>query len=248
MPDISVSRLMTTIKRGLKARGMTYRDVAISLALSEPTVKRMFSNGNLTVARLGQLAQILEMSLAELAQQAEAGHELIERLDVAQERELVADMRLLLVAICTLNHWSLIDIIQKYRIDQAECIKCLLTLDRMRLISLLPGNRIRLLVARNFEWLPDGPISRYFHSEGLTDFIDSRFADPTEKLVFVHGMLSEQAYAQLQGKLARLHREFAELHQESLKAPFAQRRGTGLLMAYREWEPQAFASLRNVSR
>ncbi|MFJ3058249.1 helix-turn-helix domain-containing protein [Herbaspirillum sp. NPDC087042] len=248
MLDTSVTQLMTTIKRGLKARGKTYRDVAAALRLSEPTVKRMFSQGNLTVARLAELAGLLDLSLAELTRQAEESQLPLERLTQEQERELVGNTCLLLVAICALNHWSLANILDKYRLGEAECLTHLLALEKMRLISLLPGNRIRLRVARHFEWLPDGPIRRYFQTQGLGDFMDSLFDQSAEQLVFVHGMLSEQAYAQLQGKLARLHREFAELHEESLKQPFAQRRGTGLLLAYRDWEPQAFASLRKTQR
>jgi hypothetical protein len=41
-----------------------------------------------------------------------------------------------------------------------------------------------------------------------------------------------------------LRSRFAQLHDESLTAPLAQRRGTGLLLALREWEPAGFACLR----
>jgi transcriptional regulator with XRE-family HTH domain len=35
-----ITHLVATIKRELKARGLTYRDVAKALAISEPSVKR----------------------------------------------------------------------------------------------------------------------------------------------------------------------------------------------------------------
>lgn len=58
----------------------------------------------------------------------------------------------------------------EYRLTRAECVKYLLMLDRMGLVELLPGDRIRPRVARDFDWSPDGPIRRYFmeHARSMT--------------------------------------------------------------------------------
>jgi hypothetical protein len=120
----------------------------------------------------------------------------------------------------------------------------LLHLDRLHLIALMPGNRIRLNVARDFDWLQDGPIRRYFRTEGLNDFLDSGFDRPEQSLAFTHGMLTESALARMQAELRQLRTRFAELHQESLASPLPKRRGSGLLLALREWEPAAFTALR----
>ena len=239
-----IHRLMTTVKRQLKLRGKTYGQVARALKLSEPTVKRMFSTGNLTVERLAQLAELLDMSLVELMRECEASQPALAQLAPAQEQELVSDTRFLLVAICVLNHWSLLDIVRKYRYTEAQCLQHLVALDKMHLIELLPGNRIRLLVARNFEWLAEGPIRLFFRQQALGDFVNSPFNSESETLSFSHGMLTPQASAHLQRKLKLLQREFSELHEESLQTSFEQRHGTGLLMALREWEPEGFEALR----
>lgn len=131
-----------------------------------------------------------------------------------------------------------------YRFTEAECLQHLLRLDRLRLIDLLPGNRVRLNVARDFEWLPKGPIRHFFKAQGEGDFLDHPFAGTGDSHVFAHGMLTEDAAVKFQAELRRLRRKFSDLHEESLAAPLAQRRGRGLLMALREWEPAGFAALR----
>jgi hypothetical protein len=108
----------------------------------------------------------------------------------------------------------------------------------------MPGNRIRLNVARDFDWLPDGPIRRYFRTEGLDDFLDSGFDKAEQSFAFTHGMLTESALARMQAELRQLRARFAELHEESLASPLPKRRGSGLLLALREWEPSAFTALR----
>ena len=239
-----VNQLLTTIKRQLKLQGKTYRDVAAALALSEASVKRLLTSDTLGVDRLVQVANLLGFTLAELAQEAAARDARVRTLTPAQEKELVLDTRMLLVAVCALNHWTLQDMLAVYDLSETECLQRLLHLDRLRLIALMPGNRIRLNVARDFDWLDNGPIRQYFRAEGLDDFLDSPFGRADESLTFAHGMLTESALARLQADVRQLRARFAELHEESLASPLPKRRGSGLLLALREWEPAAFTALR----
>lgn len=239
-----VTQLVATLKRQLKRQGKTYRDVGAAVGLSEATVKRLFASESFSLDRMVEVCNLLGFTLAELAQEAVASEDRVRTLSVAQEVELVSDARLLLVAVCALNHWTLEDMLAAYRLSEAECLEKLLRLDRLHLISLLPGNRIRLNVARDFDWIAGGPIRSYFREQGMPDFLDSAFARPGESLAFSHGMLTEGAIDKMQSELRQLRLRFAELHAESLGAPLAKRRGTGLLLALREWEPAAFTSLR----
>ena len=61
-------------------------------------------------------------------------------------------------------------------------------------------------------------------------------------------MLTEAAIDKMQAELRRLRITFAELHEESLASPLAKRRGSGLLLAMREWEPAGFTHLRRLNR
>src|SRR3954465_15158239 len=54
MPE--TERVVATLKRLLKAQGMTYRALATKLGLSEPAVKRMFSHQAFTLERLARIA------------------------------------------------------------------------------------------------------------------------------------------------------------------------------------------------
>jgi len=239
-----IDRLVATLKRLLKRSGMSYRELARRLGVSEPTVKRLFSKGGFSLERLVRIASILGMSLAEVAQQAEQSAARIATLTQAQERELVAEPALLLVAVCALNGWTADEIVATYRFTRAECLRGLLRLDRLGLITLLSGDRIRPNVARDFDWLPDGPIQRFFRRQEKEDFLSGDFAAPGENLFFLFGMLTPHAKERLEAQLAKLRGEFSELHRDSLAAPFEQRRGACLLVAQREWEPKSFAALR----
>lgn len=243
---IEIDQLLATVKHRLKTQGVTYRDLAAALGISEPTVKRMFATRRFSVDRLVEIANLLGFTLAELTQEAAIAGNRLHVLTESQERELVSDQKLLLVAVCALNQWSVAEIGRTYRLSEAECIRRLVKLDRLRLIQLLPGNRIRLNVARDFDWLPQGPIRSYFLAQGIGDFLQSDFSGDDEVMAFSHGMLTDAALAKLQAELRKLRQRFAELHEESLAAPLAKRRGCGMLLAMREWELAAFTSFRRT--
>jgi hypothetical protein len=45
-------------------------------------------------------------------------------------------------------------------------------------------------------------------------------------------------------ELRGLRKKFAKIHDDGLSASLSDRRGTGLFLAMREWEPIEFATLR----
>ena len=241
-----LNQIVTTLKRRLKIQGMTYRDLAAALDISEPSVKRMFASSRFGLDRLVEISHLLGFTLAELTHEATVSERLLHTLTEGQEGELVADEKLLLVAVCVLNQWEIRDIIGTYRLTEAECIQQLLKLDRLRLIQLLPANRIRLNVARDFDWRLNGPIRMYFLGQGLDDFLRSDFSRDDEVMAFSHAMLTESALAKMQIEIRKLRQKFSELHEESLAAPLSKRTGTGILLAMREWELAAFTGLRRV--
>jgi hypothetical protein len=61
---------------------------------------------------------------------------------------------------------------------------------------------------------------------------------------FVHGMLSTDACAQLKVELRRVRSTMATLHEESVRTTLSEKRGIGLLLAFRRWEPLGFRRLR----
>lgn len=238
------TELIATLKRLLKAHGKTYADVARHLGLSEASVKRQFSCQSFSLRTLESICDLLQIELLELVQAAANGQPGLRHLSEAQEAELVSEPKLALVAVCVLNHWPLQRIVATYAIEQAECIGHLLRLDRLGMIQLLPENRVRLRIARDFAWLPGGPIHRFFRGRVQADFLNADFEQPGELLRFQQAMLSPADNRRLQQKIQRLLQEFAELHAEGVATPGDVRDGTALLLALRPWEPDIFAALR----
>src|SRR5690242_9921916 len=116
MPRHSGSLLVAELKRTLREQGLTYARVATALKLSLPTIKRMFSREEFTLARFERVCELAGSSLAEVAARARERGAPVRQLSVAQERQIVADPQLLLVTWRVLNRATLQDIVRDYRL------------------------------------------------------------------------------------------------------------------------------------
>lgn len=218
--------------------------LAEKLNLSEASVKRMFTQEDINLSRLEAICSCLSMSLSELFVLLEKGKKRILHLSESQEKELVSELELLLVAICILNHWTFNDILQYYSISEHTLIQYAARLDRMKFIELQPGNRFKRLIDPDFHWIPDGPIQRFFQEKIQNDFFSSNFENPSELYLVRSGMLSEQDNLLFQQFLNKAANEFVKLCRDTVDIPIEKRHGTALVIAMRPWVPHIFDCLK----
>jgi len=236
--------LIQTLKKALKAHGLTYSDIAKKIDMSEASIKRMFSEKNFTLKRLEQLCQCMDLELSDLLKLMNEDEQHLSQLSEDQEKEIAGDLTLLLVTVCALNRWTLNDIITHYKISEIEGIRYLAKLDKLKIIDLLPKNKIKLLVASNFAWRTNGPIQNFFHSKVEQDFFNTKFNKSNERLLVVNGMLAQNSNAVFQKKMEKLIMEFNDLNDSDAGLPLDQRNGTTVVMAIRQWKYGLFEPMR----
>lgn len=239
MPRKTGSLLVAELKRTLREQGLTYAQIARSMKLSLPTIKRMFSKEDFTLARFERICELAGCSLTELAARARERSPPVRQLTLAQERQIVSDPRLLLVTWLVMNHQTLQDILRDYSLTEPEVLKAFFQLDRLKVIELQPGNRVRLLISRHFSWRPGGPVQRFIYDRMLRDFLSSSFAAEDEEFWFHGGELSEGSIATLKRALRTAARECTVIL-DGEKAPREQRHGTAFVIAMRRWNYSGF--------
>lgn len=236
--------IIEALKRALKAHGLTYADAASALDLSEASIKRLFSEANFSLSRLAQLCALMNLEISDIVQLATAEQPFISQLTFDQEEELARDLRLVLVALLVVNNWSFKDILANYNFSEPQLIQLLIKLDRLKMIELLPANRIKRLTTRQFRWRRHGPIQKLFEKHVQREFFNSRFDGPEEVFWFLSGMLSDASLEQVRQGMERLGRDFDDRNQADAALPLKQRRGCSLVFALRPWELPVFSKLR----
>src|SRR5688500_6058865 len=105
----TASRFVEALKKSVRARGLTYAEPARRLRLSEASVKRMFSRGTFTLARIEEVLAAVDLDLyevARLSRGAAAGAG-----ELTHEQEVAKDERLLAAFWLVLNGWSFDEIV-----------------------------------------------------------------------------------------------------------------------------------------
>ena len=238
--------LVAALKSELRAAGVTYAELAAALGMSESSVKRVFAKSDMPLSRVDEILRVLKMDFAELARKVADAQPLCRELTVEQEAAVVADRRLLLLAICCLSQWSFETITREYALSEAECVKHLTRLDRLGIIELKPLNRYRLKVAKGFRWLPHGPVMRYFREHVAADYLSGGFDGEGELIMLVHGEITRGLAATLVERLQRVGHDFAQAHLAEQRLPEDDRTPYTLLVGMRSWLFAAFRDLKRV--
>lgn len=228
-------RLVEALKQVLRMRGVTYATLATRIGLSEASVKRLFSQRTFTLARLEQCCTALDVDFLELARLAHGREGAAAEFTLAQEEALAGDARLLAVFYLVMSGWSAAEIVARYQLSAAQCTGLLARLDRLELIDLMPGDRVRTRLPRDVRLRPDGPIRRKHGRRVVEHFLAPQFDRAGGSFAFEFRELSRASFEILKRKLARLVAEMHELADVDAHLPAAERETIGVALGIRPW-------------
>lgn len=240
------SEIVAELKRALREGGHTYADVARKLELSLASVKRLFSTEDLSLQRVDQICELVGLGLRDILERAGERTAPTNQLTLAQETELVSDPKLLFMTWLVMIRTPFEEMVQEYLFTEREALQYLIRLDRLRVIELQPGNRVRLLVSRHFSWRAGGPVQKYIHQKLLREFFASSFAGSHDEFFFHGGRVSDEALGQLRRALRDASRECAEIIERD-RSTTQQRNGAAFVLALRPWNYSGFAQFNRES-
>lgn len=239
------AQIIAVLKRSLKARGTTYRDLATAVGLSEASIKRIFAEETFSLARLEQICTALGLSIVEVArmaaQQTTPGGQ---QLTIEQEEVLASDSRLLACFHLLLNGHGPPAIATELDLPERELRRLLVKLDAAKLIELQPKLKARLRTSNVISWRSNGPVRRLYEQQVKTEFLQSEFTGRHESISFASAELSDASAKILTRKAELLARDFAELAALDAGLPDKDKRSMGLLLALRPWVFSMYDGLR----
>ena len=239
--------IVETLKRILKARGMTYAELARALHVSTPTVKRQFSQRSFTLDRLEEILRVLEVDFYELARMSHGRRDGPVELSLEQETALARDARLFSVFWLLSNEWRFDEIVAEFRIGAAQITSYFARLERLRLIDWRPGNRARLRVPKHYVWRARGPLRKAYGLKVVTEFMRARFDAPHDAFHFEAQELSAESALVVKRRLERVAAEINEMVGIDAAAPAKKRVALGVLLACRPWNISIVHALRSDS-
>lgn len=236
----STRDLVAALKAELKAQGVTYADIAGHLGLSLSSVKRMFAKADMPLSRIDAVLRYVRLDFRELARRVLVDEPARHELTLAQETAVVADRRLMLMAVCCLSQWPIEQVVATYAITAEEAEALLARLDAIGVLELRPSRRYRLKVAKTFRWRPNGPVMRYFREQVAGEYFDAGFDGEGETLMLVHGHIRQAQAAAFVERLQRVGEDFSQQHLADQRVGNAPKAPYTLVVAMRSWVLEAF--------
>lgn len=138
-------RMMTQLKGLFRANGLRYVDVAELIGVSEKSIKRYMAGSSVDIGVLEKLcaaAGVTVLELAELAEQVEETEPPC--TTAAQEDALADDPKLAIVFYLLAIGWTAARIMREFPVPESGMVALLARMDRMGLITLFPGNRVKV--------------------------------------------------------------------------------------------------------
>jgi len=228
--------LIQTLKKCLRARGLTYRHVAEALDLSEASIKRIFAEQTFSLQRLEDVCRLLDMTFYDLTRMARrVGDDEVTRLSLEQERGLAEDPLVLTYFYLLLTGRTPAKIASEFGLDARQQEVMLIRLSRLKLVELLPGNNGRLLTGRRIDWRRDGPIRKLYEQRVQQAFMASDFDARDEVIRFDTGELSAASVSILLKKFEKLSMDFDELAELDISTSSDRKKAYGLMIGFRPW-------------
>lgn len=234
--------IVNGLKLAMKARRVTYRELGRRILLSEPSVKRVFSKGTLTISRLDEILNALDIGLPEILRLT--GVQMGESPDVLsleQERALAEDPDLFACFYLLANGRSGRDVAREVGTDERTVRRWMARLDDLHLIELRPKLRAKTRVASVVAWRTDGPLRRTYESRIRREFLDAPFDRHGDSLQFLSAELSAASYKVFLRKLERLATEFRDLADLDRSLPAREKQNVAAMFAARSWVFSMFA-------
>ena len=244
-------RMLQTLKRCLRARGMTYDRLGRALGLSESSVKRLFADESFSVARLERVCKALDMSIADLARMTSGAAETSApraegySLSLEQERTLASNPSLLACFYLLLNGRTPAEIADRLALSARALQTFLSRLAAARMIDIDAGNGVQVHARLPIAWRPDGPVRKLYERQVRAEFLQSEFAAASEALSFHSAELSPASVRILLRKMEKLAADFADLAALDVRLPARDKTSIAMLLAARPWVFSMFSAYRS---
>lgn len=240
------AKIFETLKTVLRARKITYAELARRLETSEPTIKRIFAARDDKLSRILEICDALELSLEDVVAQATRTTITPVLLGDRIEAQLADDPSLFNFFILLRDGMPAEEIARQFNLDTGRTLHLGRKLEHLGLAQVMPTGRIRMVLDHPIQFRRDGPLHRALMQINL-DFCRQVFLAPdTDSAAFVtqSRRISDDTARHVMTELRKLNRDLSEMaRQDQLTLPASELKSHKLSLA---WSQVHFSSLLTI--
>jgi len=229
-----MAMVLSELRRELKRRGITVRQLAQRIGVAEPTAWRWLRGEGLTLDRLDLICAEADLDLRDLLARREDDEQA--DFTLAQERVLAADRGLALVFFAILHGAQAEEIARTFALPADRLAAHLERLRRLHLVTGASGGRLRPTVRRTVRWRRGGPLAVAFDRTVKPLFMSMDFGAAEAQYISDVVPLTPVGRARVHALFERLRDDIQLIGEQERAAGLAGRDWSGLLMMIRPFE------------
>lgn len=175
MKEMNSQKIKSVFKNLLKKKNITYEEVAKQLDCSLPTVNRILGPEEITLTRMLELCEILDLPFSDLAAMTKEDLQEEERFTEEQETFLAKNGHFFSYYVKLLGNENPKQIAEEYGLNQRSTDKYLIALENQGLIKVTGKSKVRA-VFQSMPALGKGPLGKMYYEKiigaGSRFFID----------------------------------------------------------------------------
>lgn len=210
------------LKAVLKQKKINYKELAQGLKLSESGIKKILGAQDGSFQRLIQICRFVGISLSELL---EDGKTLDVGFTPRQQTEFLKEPLLFQVYwLLVYERRSMTEVQEELRLNKTEAFRLARRLDVLSLITLLPGDRMRLPSVRAVRWTGDGEFIRKTYrdwSRRLVEDVAKPVSDAGELFIIRYFQMTTKTHGEFIAAIKALETEFVRraIHEMRTRPP-----------------------------
>ncbi|MBC7464598.1 MAG: helix-turn-helix transcriptional regulator [Bdellovibrio sp.] len=161
MKEFKSQKIKSVLKSLLKKKDITYEDLAAQMECSVPTIKRMLGAEELSLNRLLQLCEIVEIDLADLEALTKEEKSQNEKFTPEQEKFLAKNTNFFAYLMNLFDGKTPKQIAESNQLTQKSTDKYLIALEKLELIKVTGSQKVKPNF-KNVPHLGNGPLGRTY--------------------------------------------------------------------------------------
>ena len=212
--DLRTSKLIAALQKIMKKEKRTYAELADYLQVSLPTVKRMFSIGEMSISRLMRVCEFLAISFSDLAELCRDEKEGQFQFSKDTETFFSQKPHYLAYLFQLIDGKSPTEIENQYKISSYSTKKYLQKLTELKLIR-YKEDQLITLVKGSIVWDDEGILGQTFTKSMIESFSKKALTNLNKNhnmLLHLNGwQLSNENYLELKEDLTKLCQKYRQL-------------------------------------
>jgi len=204
--------LIKALKKVLKLKGLSYKNLAEQIGMTESGVKKIFGSKDCSFGRLNQICNVLGVSLGDLIQERDGSDTENVSYTMEQQQYFLKNPE------CLNFYWKLIferltveQIQESESLSDALVFQYLKKLDELKLLILETGGKVHVPKIRRIGSFGKGPLIDKIYKEWSVDFVKEVSAaheQEDQQFIFRYVRMKNETYSEFLLAIKEVEKEF----------------------------------------